>query len=339
MRRVYYEGRPKTDELFWFQDNRTGCEKQTVYFERIRQLDSELITKEQKHLVSAMERLKQLRYPRRKPVVLNKCWERSTKYQPQKSKREKSEARQQQGNISALVLNAKQMGIYVEYQNDRSNLREKTESPHRNIEYSKNDEKTLLNEQDTIELRYAANNLTDINKSNLRRMPIYDVFFPSLPCIPNVGHKTNIETENKLRILELANGEFQRCRLSNVSGKEKKKMRCDSKTARGRQVEYASHQSDNLTPILADVDATSLEKEFGKSSQDGNGQPQEIGKAETKTTNLKCEREQESSNVRQPPPPTRRNSQKSTSSFGVGVKSLTYDCMDTRENAESALNT
>ena len=328
MRRVYYEGRPKTDELFWFQDNRTGCEKQTVYFERIRQLDSELITKEQKYLVNAMERLKQLRYPRRKPVVLNdRNWEQSTKYQPQKSTRDKFQARQnawhKQGTKSALVLNAKQMDICVEQHYDRPKLRPKTERQDRSKESLKNDEETQSIEQDTTKLGgYAVNNFSD-NKLHLRKMPICDVFLPILPCIPNVGHKTNIETENRLRILELANGEFQKCGLSaNLSSKDKKKTRCKSKLANGRQVEYASNQSHSLTPVLVDVfDVMLPEKELGKNSQDGSLKPQEIGKFETQTRDLKCEVEQDSNNVRQPPPPTRRNSQKSTSSFGISKES------------------
>ena len=329
MRRVYYEGRPKTDELFWFQDNRTGCEKQTVYFERIRQLDSELLTKEQKHLVNAMERLKQLRYPRRKPVVLNgRNWEQSTKYQPQKSTRDKSLARQntrhKQGTKSALVLNAKQMEICVEHHNDRPKLRPKTERQDRSKESLKNDEETQSIEQDTTKLGgHPVNNCSD-NKLHLRKMPICDVFLPILPCIPNVGHKANIETENKLRILELANGEFQKCDLSATlsSNKDKKKTRCNSKLASGRQMKYASNQSDSLTPVLVDVfDGMLPEKELGKNSQDGSLKPQEIGKAETQTRDSKCEGEQDSSNVRQPPPPTRRNSQKSTSSFGISKES------------------
>ncbi len=67
MRRVFYEGRPQNDgQLYWFQDNRTGCEKQTVYFERIRQLESELITKEQKHFSECVGTFKTTEIPQTK---------------------------------------------------------------------------------------------------------------------------------------------------------------------------------------------------------------------------------------------------------------------------------
>ncbi|CAB4003234.1 Hypothetical predicted protein [Paramuricea clavata] len=310
MRRIFYDGRPENDgQFYWFQDNRTGCEKQTVYFERIRQLDSELITKEQKHLVGAMERLKQLRYPRRKPIVLNKNWdERGTKYK-QKWRFEKHEHMAKQSEKSALSLNAKQMEICVETKDDRANLRPKFESPHRSMPQSTPSYEQP--EQQTIQIDYSVTNIYD-NKPHSRKVQTYDMLLPSLPCIPNVGHRTNIENENKLRILELANGEFQKCRLSDASNKSKKRLggerRFNSKPTSGKLEEYTpSNQSDTLTPVLTAVDETPGEKEFSKSLHEESVIRQEIGKSETQTRNFKCDVECETSNARQPPP-TRKNS-------------------------------
>ena len=312
MRRVFYEGRPQNDgQLYWFQDNRTGCEKQTVYFERIRQLESELITKEQKHLVSALERLKQLRYPRRKPVVLDKNWERGPMYQ-QKSRSDKFEERAIQSKKLPLSLNAKQMEICAENKNDRANLRPKIESPYRSVRPLKDNTITPSNEQHTSQLYFSAANFSDgINiKPYSRKAPMYDVFFPSIPCIPNAGHRTNIEIENRLRILELANGEFQK--FSNGSSRSRKRMaigRYNHRSTGGLAEENASNQSDNPAPVLAAIfDETPSEEELNKSSYEDSVKQQEIRKSETQTKNVECD----SSNARQPPP-TRRNSHKSTS--------------------------
>ena len=318
MRRIFYDGRPENDgQFYWFQDNRTGCEKQTVYFERIRQLDSELITKEQKHLVGAMERLKQLRYPRRKPIVLNKNWvERGTKYQ-QKSRSEKHEHMAKQSEKSALSLDAKQMEICVETKNDRANLRPKFESPYRSMPPSKSSKNNATTpsyeqpEQQIIQIDFSVTNFYD-NKPHSRKVPTYDVLLPSLPCIPNVGHRTNIENENKLRILELANGEFQKCRLSDASNKSKKRLgserRFNPKPTSGKLEEYTpSNQSDTLTPVLTAFDETPGEKEFTKSLHEESVNRQGIEMSETETRNFKCDVECETSNARQPPP-TRKNS-------------------------------
>ena len=53
----------------WFHDWKSGCEKQAHYFVRIQKLQQELIHHEQHNLINAMERLEQLTYPRKKPVV------------------------------------------------------------------------------------------------------------------------------------------------------------------------------------------------------------------------------------------------------------------------------
>lgn len=243
MRRVYYEGRPNTDgQLYWFQDNRTGCEKQTVYFEKIRQLDYELITKEQKHLVNAMERLKQLRYPRRRPVVLNEnCKTKITKYQ-QKSRIETHEDRKNRGRKSSQYLNAKPMEMKFDNKNDRANLRPNVESPYKTLAATSN-AKSHTNDKNCF-LTNFSDNKPDLTKSS--NYTTCDLFFPSLPCIPNVGHKTNIEIENKLRILEIANGEFQTRRLSNFSSRSNKK--------KGKiNLHGMSSKTDDLAPIHNDI--------------------------------------------------------------------------------------
>ena len=311
MRRVYYEGRQKPDgQFYWFEDNRTGCEKQTVYFERIRQLESELITKEQKHLVGALERLNQLKYPRRKPVVLDQNWKRLSKYQP-KSRRNTFDDRRKLSDESVLSLSAKQMEIYVNKE-VRAITRSEIESPRGRVYSSRKIGKTPTNEQGTR--NYNETNFFDGIKTNLGKAPIHDVFLPSLPCIPNVGHKTNIEIENKLRILEIANGEFQQCsQLSNGSRRNKKRTakerKCNHDSATEIVEQHVSNQSDNPTPVLAVIfDETPSQKEFHRSSCDDSGRQQEIGKSVTQTRHV----EFDTTNAKQPPP-TRRNSQKSTS--------------------------
>ena len=312
MRRVYYEGRQRSDgQFYWFEDNRTGCEKQTVYFERIRQLESELITKEQKHLVGALERLNQLKYPRRKPVVLDQNWKRLSKYHP-KSRSNNFEDRTKLSEESVLSLSAKQMEICVHNKDDRANIRSEIESPHGRIQSSRKIGKTPTNEQHTC--YYNETNFFDGIKANFRKAPIHDVFLPTLPCIPNVGHKTNIEIENKLRILEIANGEFQQCsQLSNGSRRNKKRTanerRCNHDSMSGMVEQHVSNQDDNTAPVLAAMfDETPSQKESNRSSCDDSGRQQAIGNSETQTRHVECD----STNAKQPPP-TRRNSQKSTS--------------------------
>ncbi|XP_028417430.1 uncharacterized protein LOC114541815 [Dendronephthya gigantea] len=326
MRRVFYEGRPNTDgQVFWFQDSRTGCEKQTVYFERIRQLDSELITKEQKHLVSAMERLKQLKYPRRKPFVLDRSLGLGGNCR-QNPRGEKSEDRRFALRIKGkteLSLNAKQMEICVENKSDRQLLRPKTDNLSRRLRPIEDDIKTTSNGSQEIPLDYNLSRIRSnagfskrgiqsrhriLNIPGTRRctreVPVCDVLFPSLPCIPNVGYKTNIEIENKLRILELANGEFQTCGLSNASRRRTCERRCETK---GRLLggDFAK-QSDAESPPLPDIlDEMSPQKDC-KSEV-------EIERSETQLMDEKCDVESPSTgDARQPPPPTRVNSQKST---------------------------
>ena len=308
MRRVYYEERERPDgQLYWFQDNRTGCEKQTVYFERIRQLESELITKEQKHLVSALERLKQLKYPRRKPVVLNQNWQRHLKSQPRSRSDKFGEDRTKLNEKSTLSLSVKQMGICVDSNCDGANRRSTTIE--RRIHPSKNNEKRAWNEQHA-QYYHESNGF----KTNSSKAPIHDVFLPSLPCIPNVGHKANIEIENKLRILEIANGEFQQCnRLSDGASRSRKRTgnerRCIHDSTNGIVEQYLSNKDD--TPIAATLDETPFEKECDESSCDDSSRQRENGKSETQTRDY-----DESTSAKQPPP-TRRNSQRSTSESKV----------------------
>ena len=324
MRRIYYDGRrPESDEVFWFQDNRTGCEKQTVYFERIRQLDSELISKEQKNLVCAMERLRQLTYPRRKPVVLHKnyamkCYT-EMKFYKETSKNEKpqylTKVTKQQRKKSAPSLNANQTGICGEETNDVAILRPKIESPFRTTKSLKSKE-TASHVRHKPQIDYTENSFFD-NKPNSRKLQFFDVHFPSLPCIPNVGHRANIETESKLRILELANREFQNntdfVHSSNISSRGARRIASE----KGNDFKHKSEildgdisNGDSQTPVLAAVfGGNASETELGESLKENNETRGDTGKPEVQTENLKSSIELDTSITRQPPP-TRRSSQK-----------------------------
>lgn len=197
MRRIYYDGKPNTNECFWFKDSKNGCEKQKEYFKRIKDLDCQLLSQEQKHLIDAVKRLKQQRYPQRKPLIFNEN-------QASLDGNEKVQKKTSKNTLSIRKewsLSLKGMALDTSYDNNKKKL-----SNLLTIEKSKQTPEVPIS---TVLVHWKT-------KPHLRIHSNCKIILQSLPCIPNVGHKTNIELENKLRIWELANGEFQH---QNVSKK------------------------------------------------------------------------------------------------------------------------
>lgn len=211
------------EQVFWFQDNRTGCEKQASYFERMRYLQAELVMVEQKNLISAMERLEQLKYPRRKPVIFNYVCpqyhsksERTGEIIQQKALRGRCERLHNERAMSVHTGNQQSRGeisylsptsVAISTENKRIKNTCGTQHPVKNRSSSKiqGPHSQQKPERDRV--------ITNLIATDARS-PLPGVLFPSLPCIPNVGHRTHIEEENKLKMLELACAEFQNCGFS-----------------------------------------------------------------------------------------------------------------------------
>lgn len=196
-------------EKTWFQDTKTGCEKQAHYFVQIRKLQDELIHREQHNLINAMERLKQITHPRKRPVTrnvetsdpssvqnfpsrnLNLRKEAKHKALPTKGKPELSP-------VSGKPLISKPAG---EKKQDNSYHRFFVMPP-------------LLTDRDIAKIVHHANATSPSEPSTY-------LLQPHLPSIPNVGRKTNFMVDNRLKLLTLAESEFCDPEEGSVSGTRK----------------------------------------------------------------------------------------------------------------------
>lgn len=203
--------RPATENL-WFQDSRTGCEKQTQYFVQIRKLQEELIHREQHNLVNAMERLKQLTYPRKRPMIRNvgssDC--SSTQQCPARNLNLRKEAKyralasKEKPDISPI--SGKPL---IRKSDDKKNKQEHYENSFVMP--------PLLNDKDIARIVHHANEIFPFECANY-------LLRPPLPSIPNVGRKTNFSLDNRLKLLTLAESEFteQEEDTREVSGAKKR---------------------------------------------------------------------------------------------------------------------
>lgn len=181
----------------WFQDVKTGCEKQTDYFLRIRKLQKELINREQHNLVNAMERLKQLQYPRRKPFVRNfggppvssKCFPTrplNTRRDPKhrlNQKTEFEELRPLKGKV--LLPNKTQV-------DDEANMEPFTLDEIKRI-YSM---LPIMNDKQIAKIVH------DV-RTTFPNEPSTYLLQPHLPSIPNIPRKANRRLDNRLKLLTL----------------------------------------------------------------------------------------------------------------------------------------
>ncbi|EDO41821.1 predicted protein [Nematostella vectensis] len=187
--------RRSQDDTSWFQDGRTSCEKQTSYFVKIRKLQEELINREQHNLINAMERLKQVSYPRRKPYVRN------------------FELPAQSGlpSLPCRPLNARQRRQQHHNNLDLKPLRGKHILTEKDIMNAGRDSSELeeftIEDLKTLRMMPPALNDNQIAKivchANLDRPSTY-LLQPHLPSIPNVSRKGNKHLDNRLRLLSLA---------------------------------------------------------------------------------------------------------------------------------------
>ncbi|XP_031572108.1 uncharacterized protein LOC116306195 [Actinia tenebrosa] len=191
-------GGSRSQKPSWFQDVKTGCEKQTDYFLRIRKLQKELINREQHNLVNAMERLKQLQYPRRKPFVRNfegppvssKCFPtrplRNTRRDPKHLLNQRSEFEELKP-LKGKVLLPKKTRV-----DDEANVEPFTLDEIKRI-YSM---LPIMNDKQIARI------IHDV-RTTFPDEPFTYLLQPHLPSIPNVPRKANRRLDNRLKLLTL----------------------------------------------------------------------------------------------------------------------------------------
>ena len=196
----------------WFQDTKTSCEKQAHYFVQIRKLQDELIHREQHNLINAMERLKQLTYPRKRPVIRNVDTNPSS--DPPSVQ-----------NFPARSLNlrkeAKHKAVQGKEQPELKPVSGKTLI--NKLPSHKKQEPCyhhffvmppLLSDRDIAKIVHHAN-------TTFPSEPSTYLLQPHLPSIPNVGRKTTFMVDNRLKLLTLAESEFCDQEEGSVSGMRK----------------------------------------------------------------------------------------------------------------------
>ena len=193
----------------WFQDTKTGCEKQAHYFVQIRKLQDELIHREQHNLINAMERLKQLTYPRKRPMVRNFETSDSSSVQnfPARNvnlrKEAKHKALRAKENPELSPLSGKPLMSKAGPKKQERNCHHFFVMP------------PLLSDKDIAKIVHHAN-------ATLPSEPSTYLLQPHLPSIPNVGRKTNFMVDNRLKLLTLADqSEFCDPEEGSVSGTRK----------------------------------------------------------------------------------------------------------------------
>lgn len=193
----------------WFQDTKTGCEKQAHYFLQIRKLQDELIHREQHNLINAMERLKQITYPRKRPMIRN--FETSDPSQAQNfparninlRKEAKHKALRAKEKPELSPVSGKPLMSKPGNKKQQHNYHHFSVMP------------PLLSDKDIAKIVHHAN-------ATLPSEPSTYLLQPHLPSIPNVGRKTNFMVDNRLKLLTLADqSEFCDLEEASVSGTRK----------------------------------------------------------------------------------------------------------------------
>lgn len=195
----------------WFQDTKTGNEKQAHYFVQIRKLQDELIHREQHNLINAMERLKQLTYPRKRPMIRN--FDINTSSDPPSMQ-----------NFPARNLNLRKEAKHKAIQGkEQSEIKPLSGKP---LISKPSDKKQascyhhffvmppLLSDRDIAKIVHNANTTFPSEASTY-------LLQPHLPSIPNVGRKTTFMVDNRLKLLTLAESEFCDLEEGSVSGMRK----------------------------------------------------------------------------------------------------------------------
>ena len=195
----------------WFQDTKTGNEKQAHYFVQIRKLQDELIHREQHNLINAMERLKQLTYPRKRPMIRN--FDVTPSFDPPSEQ-----------NFPARNLNLRKEAKHKAIQGKgQSEIKPLSGKP---LISKPSDKKQascyhhffvmppLLSDRDIAKIVHNAN-------TTFPSEPSTYLLQPHLPSIPNVGRKTTFMVDNRLKLLTLAESEFCDLEEGSVSGMRK----------------------------------------------------------------------------------------------------------------------
>lgn len=227
----------------WFQDTKTSNEKQAHYFVRIRKLQDELIHREQHNLINAMERLKQLTYPRKRPVIRN--------FDVNPSSDPPSVQNFPARNIN-LRKEAKHKAIQGKKQSEIKPLSgkpliykpsEKTQASYFHDFFVM---PPLLSDRDIAKIVHNVN-------TTFPSEPSTYLLQPHLPSIPNVGRKTTFMVDNRLKLLTLAESEFADLEEGSISGVRKNlhtgksQRRKKSPTSKSHLDDHASSENANKT--------------------------------------------------------------------------------------------
>lgn len=191
----------------WFQDTKTGCEKQAHYFLQIRKLQDELIHREQHNLINAMERLKQLTYPRKRPIIRN--IDTSDQLSPQSFPARNVNLRKVLKHKPLQGKEKPELSPVSGKPLIRKPVHKRQENYHRFFVMP-----PLLSDKDIAKIVHHAN-------STFPSEPSTYLLQPHLPSIPNVGRKTNFMKDNRLKLLTLAEPEFCDSEGGSVSGTSK----------------------------------------------------------------------------------------------------------------------
>lgn len=191
----------------WFQDTKTGCEKQAHYFLQIRKLQDELIHREQHNLINAMERLKQITYPRKRPIIRN--IDTSDQLSPQSFPARNVNLRKVLKHKALQGKEKPELSPVSGKPLIRKPVHKRQENYHRFFVMP-----PLLSDKDIAKIVHHAN-------STFPSEPSTYLLQPHLPSIPNVGRKTNFMKDNRLKLLTLAEPEFCDAEGGSVSGTSK----------------------------------------------------------------------------------------------------------------------
>ena len=235
----------------WFHDWKSGCEKQAHYFVRIQKLQQELIHHEQHNLINAMERLEQLTYPRKKPVVhtqkfLQQSSEKRTGF-PAKPhnlrKGGKYRMPVKKEKVELKPLTGKPLAVEKTQREDHSQQR---------FDFERLLRIPLLSEQDVARIIATAQTISP-------KEPSAYLLQPHLPSIPSVGRRANLVQDNRLRLLTLAGGEADFPELeSDITGTQKR-LHTSKSQWRTRKGKNKSDNSD-LTNQSSDLERRKKEK-------------------------------------------------------------------------------
>lgn len=225
----------------WFQDTKTSCEKQAHYFVQIRKLQDELIHREQHNLINAMERLKQLTYPRKRPVIRN--FDANPSSDPPSVQ-----------NFPARSLNLRKEAKHKAIQGkEQSELKPVSGKPLISKPSQKKQDSCyhhffvmppLLSDRDIAKIVHNAN-------TTFPSEPSTYLLQPHLPSIPTVGRKTTFMVDNRLKLLTLAESEFCDQEEGSVSGMRKhlhtgkSQRRKKSPKSKSRLDDHASSENKN----------------------------------------------------------------------------------------------